>query len=412
MKQQINMDLLKQSDEVTEEHIAEEFPYPLKKTETFEKAYQNYLKQSDQMEDRSLTNRSRRRRLYRVGSLVACLLMTVGLGVSVGSRLQRIDTRPSNNTETFTTTVTEENLSQTSPCLVATDDSHKSDSTTHTAPTLSTTTTLQTANNIGCFETQDESEPNKKDAIPNTTISDLGESTLSGISDVVTTTFLPKSEPVYSDMVSTTLPQKSDIVYTETSPIDTAISASTGAIESTDEVGLTKPVDTSISSETTSTETIVSSDTIYEILPGFSVTDFDGFLEIIYQNEIIDSPEGLWMYNFETDTFKVTSTMEAGNNLRTYWVHWEESSPPIRVNQLWRTQFRTVCDTGDRLQLADLNEKPGYFVMKGDAEKCFLYWDDGHYSFVIEDKVCNIDVMLDIAKGFNVSSQSSNQVLE
>lgn len=102
MKQQINMDLLKQSDEVTEEHIAEEFPYPLKKTETFEKAYQNYLKQSDQMEDRSLTNRSRRRRLYRVGSLVACLLLTVGLGLGIWTRQQRLESRPPQEIPAFT----------------------------------------------------------------------------------------------------------------------------------------------------------------------------------------------------------------------------------------------------------------------------------------------------------------------
>ncbi|MCR4644702.1 MAG: hypothetical protein K5695_04750 [Oscillospiraceae bacterium] len=127
MKQPFNLEFLKQADEVTEERIANEFPFPLVHEDLFERAYQNYIGQPETAPAAPI----RHHRMLLI-STAACFLIVLGAALAFRIPSHQIPTLPDGgaagtaaDTQPSESTVTETNTESDSDpgalAVVATD---------------------------------------------------------------------------------------------------------------------------------------------------------------------------------------------------------------------------------------------------------------------------------------------------
>lgn len=91
MNRVISMDLLAPVDEAAELRIAEEFPIDWGKDALFEKIYQRYAGDGTET---AVTQHRNRAQIYRIAGLAACLLLTVGAGLGIWARQQKLPVQP------------------------------------------------------------------------------------------------------------------------------------------------------------------------------------------------------------------------------------------------------------------------------------------------------------------------------
>ena len=92
MNRIIDMDLLQHVDDAAELRIAEEFPIDWRTDALFEKTYGRYLDTTQ--EGAHAAPRTNKLRIFRLAGLAACLLVTVGAGLGIWSRQQKLPSQP------------------------------------------------------------------------------------------------------------------------------------------------------------------------------------------------------------------------------------------------------------------------------------------------------------------------------
>lgn len=352
MKHQINMDLLKQVDETTEERIAEEFPFNLEKEELFERAYQHYLEQSPESEFPDEPLRHSRNQLYRSVGLAACLLLTVGLGLGVWSRQQRAESRPV--LETTTTTHTE----------------------------TQTETTVQTA--AISHTTESIPAPVSKTAPVSMEMTESARI----IPPVSTQSVLPAmTSPVHEPTDPSTAAATGVTIVTEPSDVSKAT-----------EIIPTEPKESDPAEPTGSTTDIPESILLNEsLLPWFVIEQVNGYTQIRSMLAVEPSPEEWVTYAVESDLFTVTETRKH-RSCCEYRILVKDSARVLTVWQYARTAFIQGWSSDWIPEVVHVGENIGYIWTDAENEECGLVWDDGKYTFVVETSIQNSELLLMVAE--------------
>ena len=355
MKQQINMELLKQVDEATEERIAKEFPIDLEKEERFERAYQNYLEKSQERDTSAATIKHYRMRLV---SAVACCVLILGAAYAFRIPEHQISTMPD---ETVTETDASNPLSEVTSETI-TEDNFKPESSQFQRDEDTSITESGGASAL------------------------LSTSTGSVITDA---TVLQTSTKETSEQLTSKATEPSVIIDTESIITD-----------------MTEMVSTQVPATETHEST---QSTEAELLPGFDVVDHDDGLEIIYREKVAPSPEQILVYSLDSEEFELTNTRipeEAEPTSIRYEVRLPENDMCFTVQQNKREHFSYFCESDAKLCSVEINGSPGFWAVSQD-ESCILYWDDGRYTFSIFGTLQDQEVMRRIAEAFTGNAVES-----
>ena len=400
MKQHINMELLKQVDEATEERIAEEFPINLEKEERFERAYQNYLEKSQERDTSAATIKHYRMRFV---SAVACCVLILGAAYAFRIPEHQISTMPD---ETVTETNTGIPLSE-STLDPMTEESSEPESSqfqmneytsitesgstsvirpTSTEPVITDATVLQTS-------TKETSELLTSKATEPPVIIDT-EPIITDMTEMVSTQVNTRTQPTGSSAVEISDPIQQPV----TEPLQPKQPTTTEQLE------------TAISTQVPATETHESTEsTEAELLPGFDVIDHDDSLEIIYREKVVPSSEQILVYSLDSEEFELTNTRipeEVTPTSIRYEVRLPEHDLYFTVQQKKRDHFSYFCESDTMLYPAQINDYPGFWAVSQD-ESCILYWDDGRYTFSIFGTLQDQEVMRRIAEAFTGNAVES-----
>ncbi len=411
MKQQYFMDLLKQVDETTEDRIAEEFPVNWDKASQFEAVYQAYLKQSGAEPPAVPAPVSAHKNVYRMIAVAACLLLTVGLGVGVWSRQQKIEPLPPRETQTATVTETAETASETQP-------------STDTSPTKPETTAssqesdrMQTTVSEAALLTSAPESKTAASAAPQTNAA--AGSTPQTTPEAVT--------------APTALPQTSVTKQGQIAPHTSTIPCSTGAAETssllpTDQTQYaTDPTQppTTQALTTNKPETMPATES-----PTMPPTHAPTMSATKHPTMPLTEPSTALPTDQRPASTGVTEASEPSTELEqfpNFWVHWEDesktrkiityrefvqSSPDDGANSYTvsvedsgktfeveqisrRIRFSVTCDAGAEVSCGTTGGHPCVWVSDGD--RCTLYWDDGSFTFCIKGTAADRDTMEKIA---------------
>lgn len=367
MKQQITMDLLKQSDEVTEEHIAEEFPYPVEKEESFERAYQNYLKMSSQMESHSPTPIITRKQLYRTCSLVACMLVTVGLSVGIWSKHQKIESRPPQETTTSThsettTETTAQVMTESQPTVAWTE-------TSSGMPEFATSATKES----------DHIQPSESAAALLTTASEA--ETVAVIT------------PQTHATEGATQPTTQQAEFTNTDLPQTTVTAP--ALEE----------GTSVTEQSTVSET---TDDVQgsELQKWFAVNEQSDYVTITFQGGIQTSPEYFTPYLQQSERFDCEAIYDPtiaedipdpDTDVYVIYAYYTKDGEYVfSAIQSERHSFSIKCPQGAEVEYLEVNGAPGLLIDEGDSYS--VYWDEDGYTFGIQNYNGDRSLLLEYAR--------------
>lgn len=369
MKQQYFMDLLKQVDETTEDRIAEEFPVNWDKASQFEAVYQAYLKQSGAEPPAVPAPVSAHKNVYRMIAAAACLLLTVGLGVGVWSRQQKIEPLPPRETQTATVTETAETASETQP-------------STDTSPTKPETT----------------ASSQESDRMQTT------------VSEAALLTSAPHSS-------ASAAPQTSVTKQGQIAPHASTIPCSTGAAETssllpTDQTEcVTDPTQPPETQALTTVEPDTMSATKHPTMPLTEPSTAlptdqrpatTGVTEASEPSTELEQFPQFWVHwEDESMTRKVITYREfvqssPDDGANSYTVSVEDSGKTFEVEQISRRiRFSVTCDAGAEVSCGTAGGHPCVWVSDGD--RCTLYWDDGSFTFCIKGTAADRDTMEKIA---------------
>ncbi len=413
MNQQINMNILKQADEITLQRIAEEFPIDFGKEDIFERAYHAYLEKS--AEPKSPI----RRHAVHIAAAAACCVLVLGAAYAIGIAPRQIPSIPEESTTETHAAVkpTQENTETT----VQTENTKHTEQTEHTKQTEPTkqtnpveTTAAQTTAAVSETGTQTQtgvavvipSTAETTAAIPATTPQPVATDPTEPIVETQTDITIEPIEPTEKP-VSTTQPETAATDPTWMSEAATdipAISTEDPVIPTEEEQEEHKETARPPHTESPEEPTEPTEPTTLPTLPGYDVTLENGQLEVVYQNEVPPSPLILFPYSIENEQFSIESCaiVESAVERRKYRILHRETGEYFTVYQSRREQFRAACQSDAELIESDVNGSPAFLaIYTAYKEKyCALYWDDGDYTFTVTSTDENREVLLQLAESF------------
>lgn len=390
MKQQINMELLKQVDEVTEERIAEEFPIDLEKEGRFERAYQSYLEKLQEREASAAPIKHYRMRLV---SAIACCVLVLGAAYAIRVPEHQIPSIPD---ETVTETITSIPSTE-SPSNPIAEESTKPETSQFQAD--GDASIRESENTAPEIPPSTESSVTDVTGSPNNATSILP---FSNTDSSVTTPFLS---------IQTTTYQTPEIIptdpvgptYSESDSVTTSLTTDSLATESQATECSAEPTDPIL---TDNTEVTDPPEIWYDVLPGFQVILQDGYYQITYTGPITPSPDELLEYTIDSDGFMIYS-IEKKRNSCTYEIQIPDDDRSITVHQYERTVFSRGCAADMILSPETVNDGPGYWMLSENSLSksavCGLVWDDGSYTFLIEERYPYKEYLLPIAEALRRS---------
>lgn len=414
MNQQINMNILKQADEITLQRIAEEFPIDFGKEEIFEKAYRAYLGTS--METKPLI----RRHAMHIAAAAACCVLVLGAAYAIGIAPRQIPSIP------------EESTTETHAAVKPTQEN--TETTVHTEHTEQTENTVQTEHTVQTENTKHTNPAETTAAQTTAAVSETGTQTQTSVAVVIpstaeTTAAIPATtpQPVETDPTEPIVETQTDITE---EPIEKPVSTTQPEISATDPTWMTEAA-TDIPAISTENPVIPTEGeheeqgtarpphaenpeeptdptepTTLPTLPGYDVTLENGQLEVVYQNEVPPSPLILFPYSMENEQFSIESCaiVESAVERRRYRILNQETGEYFTVYQSRREQFRAACQSDAELLESDVNGNPAFLVFYTSYRDpyCSLYWDDGKYTFTVTSISAYRELLMQIAEGFRL----------
>ena len=327
-------------------------------------------------------------------SAAACLLVTVGLGLRIWSRQQRIEPRPPQ--ETLTVMQTETRTETTAQTAAASQTTASKAVTTQSF----TETSAQTA---ASFQTT--GYPTETSRIPcEMTIESSRSASLPAAASVQTEP-LQTSVSVSSQQSRTTATPITEatqvVLIPNTEPVSTVDTPSTSAAVTTAEVSETSAIATMILP--TGPPSID-----YDTLPGFSVTRPAGaaFLEVTWLSEVPPSPAEAVAYRAESERFVLEFAGRiAGNTAYWYDIYDTETGKRVRIQMEERREFSRRVKADGELTLQFVGGHPGFQYL--DEQQCALYWDNGCYQCSIIASPDEQEILLPIAESMQPESASA-----
>jgi len=370
MKQRINMYILKQADETTQQRIAEEFTINWEKEEVFEKAFQTYLEQSKTVTPPAAPIR---RYVMHIISAAACCILVLGAAYAIGFSPRQI---PS---------IQEESTTASLSAVIPTEVTEHTENTEHTEKNEHTVPETECASETSGL-VPEISRP----------ISTLPETTAPpAITETVT---MPSVPETHVSEITQPISTESQQEATDTSPETT--------VPEEPEYTTFPEVDAPEQSEDPDFP-------VTELLPGFDVSEQDGHLEIAYRGQVTPSPTEILYYEIESDVFELEfiGSPESGEPITYYRLLHKETGEYFSVSQKNREQFLCFCESNAELIPIDVNGNPAFMAQYTEPygrEYCVLYWDDGYYTFRIISTPEHREVLPKIAETFRIPDQSDN----
>lgn len=407
MNQQINMNILKQADEITLQRIAEEFPIDFGKEDIFERAYHAYLEKS--AEPKSPI----RRHAVHIAAAAACCVLVLGAAYAIGIAPRQIPSIP------------EESTTETHAAVKPTQE--------NTETTVQTENTEHTENTVQTENTKHTNPAETTAAQTTAAVSETGTQTQTGVAVVIpstaeTTAAIPATtpQPVATDPTEPIVETQTDITIEPIEPTEKPVSTTQPETAATDPTWMTeKPMEKPTENPVIPTEeeqeehketarpphtespeepTEPTEATTLPTLPGYDVTLENGQLQVVYQQEVPASPMQLRPYKMADDRFTIVSTSayDSKRDRRKYRILHQETGETFTVYQSRREQFRAACQSDAELIESDVNGSPAFLaIYTAYKEKyCALYWDDGDYTFTVTSTDENREVLLQLAESF------------
>lgn len=403
MNQQINMNILKQADEITLQRIAEEFPIDFGKEDIFERAYHAYLEKS--AEPKSPI----RRHAVHIAAAAACCILVLSAAYAVGIAPRQIPSIPEESTtETHAAAKPTQETTETTVHTEHTEQTEHTENTEHTNP--AETTAPQTT--AAASETGTQTQTGVAVVIPTTAettvllpattqptaATDPTESAVETQTDI-TEEPMEKPNSTTQPEADATDPTWRTEAPTEKPVIPTESPKTEEPTEEPNEESYRPPYTESPEEPTKPTET-----TALPTLAGYDVTLENGQLQVVYQNEVLPSPIQLRPYRMKNEQFLIESTTahESNKDRRKYRILNQETSETFTVYQSRREQFRAACQSDAELIESDVNGSPAFLaIYTAYKEKyCALYWDDGKYTFTVTSTLENRELLLQLAESF------------
>lgn len=310
----------------------------------FEKSYRNYLKQT-QTAETSLRNR--RSILYKTIGIMACLLFTVGIGLGIYSRQERLDRKPPQETapECDPEAVTEASLqAETEPAVDKTEAPSAKPAERPTAT----------------------SEPVAAPALQEP------ESTVMETAATVIQKPDPTEKPVAPEQHETGTQPETDPPVSETE---------------------FQPTDPTEPDSTSDPDVILVDESL---LPWFVIEEVNGVTQIRAMQEVEPSPAEWVTYGVEAEQFTLTDVCRHRSSCE-YRIIAAETERTLTVYQYERTAFVRLWDTELNAEVVQIHGHPGCAWADANG-KCGLLWDDGQYTFVVEASAENADLLTELAE--------------
>ena len=306
---------------------------------------------------------------FLAGISAASLLLTIGLGVSVWSRQQKIEPRPpvEPSAATFLQTETE------------------TETTTRTETTVQVTTASPSiTQQTGTTQTQ-----------PETTVTQTQITTapVTVMTSALTTSVTALTTAMQTETAAARLPETSPStkIQERTDPVETGTPTPTAGLPT----GSTAAPVTE-TSKYTGTPGFVIGDPAFDVEPtsatepvlpelaGFEVTWDDTQKKrwhIRCLEEVGSSPAHVVPYKLQSDEYRLLThvTDDNGQLCGMYFIIWQDKQNSFMVHQYKRDAFSF---TSARFKEPESGQISGRPCIWGKENGCWiLYWDDGSYSF-------------------------------
>ena len=362
------IDLMELLDELPEEDIAEELDYqPIPKRRTF------------------LVSKP----FLAGASTAACLLAVVGLSVSVWSRQQKIETKPSQETQTTTVTQTETRTEATAQIttepqttLKPTETSRKVTESTALSAIVTNRVQLSTAESVHLTTT---SKPETAVSVTIQTDTVVRSSQQYSSTAIIPHTELSQTSrtariPAQNTYVSQTFPTTSTPIVTTAPPQSATDSIHSEATEPPHSI----VTETSVSTDSTvlwepPTSTLTSTSSLnMEVFKGFYTTP-DEQISTNWHIEPIsedDDPQDYSLqYTIDGTEFQ---NISLNFNERYYSFLSENGQNKLFIGQKLRSTFSFTYIPDEYAILREWGDCPGFILETSDGW-CNCIWDDGNY---------------------------------
>ena len=342
---------------------------------------------------------------FRTVTAVACLLLTVGLGVNVWSKHQRIETKlppetPSTiQTETRTeTTVQATTESQTN--LKNKETTRRMPETTVRQPedvaAIHTTAIYTTAVTVQELVSTDIKTAQKTAAV--TTVMSTA-STLKSQTYSVQTNLIPRTPAITSPSITTGVAVTTDLNQSSNTanPVastETAVTTLTPQSTSAPNNELATAISTTV------TTTIKKDD--FPDLEGYHI-QWDSLetnqWRVSYTETVNASPSERRTYEINSPDYQIIQEDTSDEaSFRQYHVQCTGQAKSFWLRQYSRDEFSFMCPSGSSLEAASISGNPCVWVFSHDAYT--LWWDNGCYMFCVFGEASDRDRMEEVAECF------------
>ena len=361
-------------DAEVREQIETLYPADWEMEDIFRRSYQTYLQAAGLA---APIHQTRHKEVYRVVAAAACLLLTVGLGVGVWSRQQKIETRPSQESK---------------PAL---------QTETYTETTEQGTTELQTSAKQSETTVIVTTHTDLPVIVPQTTMLPTTGTTVQAVTTQTTPASTVLTSVSTTAVQSTTLHSAASANEPQSQKSDsTQTTIITEATTKTTAVSQTVPFE-DLPQTTVTTEATAETTTVPQTAPiqltGFRVEQYADYQKVICTDEFPEPDGKLQSYTLISDELVLLAASEPNNAERTYEVEFPEAGKVFTVTQKEYSEFVLTVAEGELINIS-INNVHGFFLLQD--ETCSLYWFRDGEGFYVSCDAADLQYLKEIARSF------------
>ncbi|MCR5718568.1 MAG: hypothetical protein K6F80_05990 [Oscillospiraceae bacterium] len=371
MKKDFISALLAQDDVLTAERIAEEFSPQIDMERIFQRSMEKYHGTAVRRTFRSI----QRRTLFRTLTAAACLLLTVGLGVGVWSKQQKIETGPPQHAQmpvmqTETESVETSLTTALQTTVKITETSRKQ-----------TETSVSSTDSVILVETQAVTETDAP--VPHTTAV-----TVAQVLTETTDEARPTEPPA-------TILQTEPVTAVQTLSRRNAPQTETVYIPAHQESATELPTTETQPQPETEAESFTQVDE--ELLTGFRLEQYADYRKVICTDSFPEPDGALQPYTILSEELVLLSSSAEEAAEHTYEIECPEAGKTFTVTQREYSEFVLTVEEGELINIS-LNRAHGFFHLQD--ETCSLYWFRNGEGFYVQCDVNDLEYLMKIARSF------------
>ena len=392
------------------DQIENDYPPNWDTGQLFERSYQHYLERCSKENCSDISSKQKRIGIYRTVGLAACLLVTVGMGLGIWSRQQRVESRPVS--ETTTTATIENTVQPTSEMQSNESESVRIIETTTSNAEMSEreTSSVTSSGKAPSFQNAMSTAKNKYSETEPSTAVNVGTNPVTVSSTTITVGRNSMTVPTTGVTVCrnpVTVPTTVVNTAPETSVFmttDMNISTEPTTVATETEIIPTEPNEIN-PTEPNSTATDLSEVTTLDdsLLPWFVIEQIGDYTQIRSVQEVEPSPEEWVTYTIDSDTIAMTEVRKH-SSVCEYRIIAADTTEQLTVYQYERTVFIRDWNLSLIPEVVLIGENHGVLWTDAENSKCGLLWDDGKYTFVIEEAYDRKKMLVPLAQALTPNS--------